>query len=410
MRLGGGPRSPPLRRSLLRTGIAGAWLSAIVLGLALALNGERTGLSVAMWAAALATAEQVRVPTPSGGRISLIAGVGLIGVVLVDDLASLAAMYLLGLAGAAVLALVNPFRDHLSLADGLRETLGLATLLVVEVGDTWVREAFGWVGELEQLNVVLAAGVAWFVADSSARIIRSLGVERSSVRYVWLLALEDWPVVVTLFASAGLFALTQPVMGWWALLVSGVPYAISHIAFSLLARARRTYGQMMRALSKLPEVAGLTPDGHAEGTATLAVQIGRRLGLHPDDVVELEYAALLHDIGRIVAEAPDEDSDERDLARWGAEIIRQAPYLTHVAEQVEAHPMPYRRPGEERDPDLSVNARIVRVASQYDEASRSHELLPLEALEVLYRRTAYDFDPVVVASLREVLTARGELP
>ena len=139
---------------------------------------------------------------------------------------------------------------------------------------------------------------------------------------------------------------------------------------------------MMRALSKLPEVAGLTPDGHAEGTATLAVQIGRRRGLHPDDVVEVEYAALLHDIGRIVAETPDEDSDERDLARWGAEIIRQAPYLTHVAEQVEAHPMPYRRPGEERDPDLSVNARIVRVASQYDEASRSHEMLPLEALEV----------------------------
>lgn len=372
-------------------------------------SAERSGLAIAAWAAALAISEQIRVPTPSGGRISLIAGVGLIGVVLVDDLTSLAAMYLLGLSAAVIVAFANPFRERFSATDGLRESLGLTTLLVVEVGDTWVRETFGWVGELEQMSVVLAAGLAWFVADSFARIIRSLGVGRSSIRYVWLLALEDWPVVVSLFASAGLFALTQPVIGWWALPVSGIPYAISHVAFTLLARARRTYGQMMRALSKLPEVAGLTPDGHAEGTASLAVDIGRTLGMHPDDVVELEYAALLHDIGRIVAEDPDEQPEERDLARWGAEIIRQAPYLTRVAEQVEAHPLPYRRPGEDRDPHLPINARIVRVASQYDEVSRAHGMLPLEALEVLYRRTAYDFDPAVVASLREVLAARGDL-
>lgn len=386
-----------------------AWLAAVGAGLFLASGSELSGLSIAAWVAALAVAEQVRVPTPSGGRISLIAGAGLIGVVLVDDLPSLAAIFLLGLAASVVLALFNPFRESFSATEGLRESLGLAALLLVEVGDTWVRETFGWVGELEQLNVVLAAGLAWFVADSSARIVRSLGVGRSSIRYVWLLTLEDWPVVVSLFASAGLFALTQPVIGWWALPVSGVPYAISHIAFTLLARARRTYGQMMRALSKLPEVAGLSSAGHAEGTASLAVEIGRKLGMHPDDVVQLEYAALLHDIGRIVAEEPDEQSDELDLARWGAEIIRQAPYLTQVADQVESHPLPYRRPGEERDPELSINARIVRVASQYDQASRFYGMLPLEALEVLYRRTAYDFDPAVVASLREVLTARGEV-
>jgi hypothetical protein len=36
-------------------------------------------------------------------------------------------------------------------------------------------------------------------------------------------------------------------------------------------------------------------------------------------------------------------------------------------------------------------------------------MLPLEALEVLYRGTAYDYDPAVVRRLREVLSAEGEL-
>ena len=97
--------------------------------------------------------------------------------------------------------------------------------------------------------------------------------------------------------------------------------------FTLLAGTRRTYGQMIRALSKLPEVAGLSPEGHAASTAMLAATMARGMGMHPDDVTQLEYAALLHDIGRITVEDPADEPATSDLARWGAEIIRQAPYL-----------------------------------------------------------------------------------
>ncbi|NNC91779.1 MAG: HD domain-containing protein, partial [Acidimicrobiia bacterium] len=226
---------------------------------------------------------------------------------------------------------------------------------------------------------------------------------------VWLLALQDWPIIVSLFASAGLFALAQPIIGWWAIPVAAVPYAISHVSFTLLAGTRSTYGQMIRALSRLPEVAGLSADGHAAGTAMLAGTMARGLGMRPEDVTNLEYAALLHDIGRITVEDPADEPDSSDLARWGAEIIRQAPYLAAVADQVEQHDSPYRRPGEADDASVGIEARIIRVASAYDRAHRIHQLEPVEALEILHRRSAYDFDPAVVARLRAVLRRSGRL-
>ena len=38
---------------------------------------------------------------------------------------------------------------------------------------------------------------------------------------------------------------------------------------------------------------------HSEGVARLARQVGERLGLGPSELVELELAALLHDVGKV---------------------------------------------------------------------------------------------------------------
>ena len=384
------------------------WIAGLVVGLFLASNSPRSAAALAVWVAFIVFADLVRVPSPSGGRISLIGGAGLIGVVLIEDIPTLAAIFILGLAISRMIAVV--WADGRGESDdGLRSLAGLGVLILVEVVDTWFTDQLRWDSEWEQLTVIVAASLAWFVADAFVRMLGAIGVGRASIRYVWLLALEDWPIMVSLFASAGLFALTQPIVGWWAVPVAAIPYAISHVSFSLLASTRQTYGQMIRALSRLPEVAGLSPDGHASDTAMLASTMARSMGMHPHDVTRLEYAALLHDIGRITVEEAAEEPDSSDLARWGAEIIRQAPYLGRVADHVEDHAAPYRRPGEGDDPSIGLESRIIKVAAAYDKAHRSHQLAPLEALEVLHRRTAYDYDPAVVARLRAVLRRSGRL-
>ena len=149
--------------------------------------------------------------------------------------------------------------------------------------------------------------------------------------------------------------------------------------------------------------------GWSAGMRKRSSTMARSMGMHPHDVTRLEYAALLHDIGRITVEEPSEPTEPSDLARWGAEIIRQAPYLTEVADHVEQHAAPYRRPGEEDDESVGLESRIIKVAAAYDKAHRFHGMAPLEALEVLHRRTAYDYDPAVVARLRAVLRRSGRL-
>jgi putative nucleotidyltransferase with HDIG domain len=393
---------------LTRSAAVLGWFAGLGIGLFLASRSSRSVAAFVVWVAFILVADLVRVPSPSGGRISLIGGAGLIGVVLIEDIPTLAGIFLLGFVVSRLLSVVWPDRRR-EASDALRSLGGLGILVLVEIADVWFTDRLSWETEWEQLAVILISSLAWFVVDAFVRMLGAIGVGRASIRFVWLLALEDWPIMVSVFASAGLFALTQPEIGWWAVPVAAIPYAISHVSFTLLSGTRRTYGQMIRALSRLPEVAGLSPNGHAASTAMLASTMGRSFGMHPHDVTHLEYAALLHDIGRITVEETDEEPDSSDLARWGAEIIRQAPYLAEVADHVEQHAAPFRRPGEEDDETVGLESRIIKVAAAYDKVHRSHRMAPLEALEVLHRRTAYDYDPAVVARLRAVLRRSGRL-
>ncbi len=201
-------------------------------------------------------------------------------------------------------------------------------------------------------------------------------------------------------------------MRWWAVPLALLPYAFSHLAFVRYNNTRVTYGQTIRALAQIPEVAGLATPGHSERTAAVAVAIARDIGLHPDEVSELEYAALMHDIGRITLNEPAilrAGYTDEDLARWGAQIISEAPFLEKVGELVREQHRPYRSIGEERDESVPLASKIIKVASSYDQALHDQMLSPLDALELLHLGSTYDYDPDITASLRRVVGARGDL-
>ncbi len=131
--------------------------------------------------------------------------------------------------------------------------------------------------------------------------------------------------------------------------------------------------------------------------------------MHPDEVIDLEYAALMHDIGRITLNEPAilrAGYTDEDIARWGSQIIAEAPHLRRVAELVRHQHMPYRAPGEDRDPAIDLASKVIKVASAYDQWVHEGGLSPLDALERLHVGSIYDFEPKVTASLRRVLTER----
>jgi hypothetical protein len=264
-------------------------------------------------------------------------------------------------------------------------------------------------GSLARVAAPLAAAVGWYVVEVGVSVVVHTGPDGPARRYAARLAIREVDAFLGLTATGALFGLTFPEIGWWALLVAGLPYAFAHTAFVRLDATKQTYRQTIRALARIPEVSGLGEPGHADRTARLAVETAKALGLRPGQVDEVEFAAVMHDLGRISLNEPAVirmGYTDDDIARWGAEIIGETAYLTRVAEVVRRQYEPYRSPGQGRDPELPLAARIVRAASAY-QVLVEHGRSPLEAMERLHESTTYDYDPDVVAALRGVLERQG---
>lgn len=258
----------------------------------------------------------------------------------------------------------------------------------------------------------LISGLVYHVLRAVTRSM--VGLERAdlSVRYLWLAGLEDWSTITVLILAGTVVGIGYEDLGWTAILVAAVPYSFTHTALARYQGTKITYGQTIQALSQIPEVAGLAPRGHAVRTGHLAADIGREMGLRPDEVQDLEYAGYMHDIGRITLNEPAilrAGFTDVDIARWGSQIIAEASHLGEVARIVGDQCLPYRSPGEERDPDVSTTSKIIKVVSAYDQAVHELELRPIDALEQLHRGSTYEFDPDVTSSLRRVLEFRGEI-
>jgi len=389
--------------------VLAGWMAAVVAtGVAVGRSGNFW--LVGVWTAVMVLGDLVRVATPSGNWQSIAPGLVMALVFMVGERWTVAAALLASLVVSHSLRRLGGWRGA-SLSSLARRAFGWVVLWAIFDGlasAMSMTESSWLAGDWGRLVAAAVAALCWFGLDSALLTVRVLGKRR--LRYVWSCALRDWPVVVGLFGAGVLFGMVFPRLGWWAYLVAGLPYTFTHVAFGRYAGARRTYRQLISALSRIPEVAGLSPAGHAVGSALLAADMARELGLHPDEVNEIEYGALLHDIGRITlnqaAPAWKQPTDE-DVATWSTEIVRELPNLERTWQMVQGTARPYRRPGEDWDPGVRMGSQIIKVAGEYDRSIRSSGLRPVEALEVLYRGAAYDFDPEIVRVLRQVLVSQG---
>jgi hypothetical protein len=378
-----------------------------------AANGEAVPwlLDVALWSVVIAGVSMITVPAPSGSRLSLGIGAAVAASVLLDDPVALGASISIALVASWLIQSRLEIGSTRTDGDYLGDSVAMVLYGIVY---SYAIEIINMNLDLEPtwavLGAVAVAGLAWF--SLRAMIAAFVGLERSDLagRYLWLLALEDWAVVLSMFAAGALFGLAWEVMGLWAVAVAILPYGFAHTAFERYSSTRVTYGQTIKALAQIPEVAGLAPMGHSTRTSDVAVAIAQEMGLNPSDVTELEYAALMHDVGRITLNEPAilrAGFTDEDIARWGAQIIAEAPYLDNVSELVRLQHRPYRSPGIEFDPDIPMTSKIIKVASAYDQTQIEEGLSPVESLERIHQGSAYEFDPRVAASLRRVLVFRG---
>jgi hypothetical protein len=247
----------------------------------------------------------------------------------------------------------------------------------------------------------------------------------------WVTLVDEMRVQLPLGAAVGasalLIAFASEVMGLAALAVFTAPLLVTQVAFRRYSGIRATYLQTVRALAKVTEIGGYVETGHSERVSRLAVAIGRELGIHEPDLLELEYAALMHDIGQLSLSDPipggatvlvSRDDQDR-IAGLGAEVIQQAKVLGSVAEIVRRQNEPYRdvdfvpdghspSGGGLSGPPMS--SRIIKAANAFDDLVGG-SLDPARGTEAVHRLrldTASEFDPRVVEALARVIHRRPQ--
>jgi len=176
----------------------------------------------------------------------------------------------------------------------------------------------------------------------------------------------------------------------------------------------------VRSLALAVEAKDRYTRGHSERVALLAARIGERMELEPDDLEDLERAAIMHDVGKIgvpeeIIRKPGKLSEsefahirrhpvvgERIVSRLGF-MARCLPIIRWHHERPDGRGYPDGLRGE----DIPLGARIVAVADAYD-AMRSERpyrksMSRAETLEEIRLFAGVQFDPRCVEALVEAL-------
>ncbi|WP_461002575.1 HD-GYP domain-containing protein [Streptomonospora sediminis] len=219
-------------------------------------------------------------------------------------------------------------------------------------------------------------------------------------------------------SSGILIALASTITGLSGLLVFTAPLLVTQVAFRRFAEVRLTYLQTVRALSRVTEVGGYVATGHSRRVARLAKSIGCELGMRESELLELEYAALMHDIGQLSLRDPIASGatvfalprEQRRIAELGSAVIRETGVLDSVAEVVRRQCEPYTGDGEDGPPPLG--SRVIKVANAVDDlVGESGDPERVQAvLERLRMDGMGEYDPkVVAAAARAVERAAAHL-
>ena len=282
----------------------------------------------------------------------------------------------------------------------------LATLPVSQY-----KQDLRWVALL-MVTVIALAGIADLAI---AAFVRSSG---RRVAFGWMLR-DEIGAGAGLWAAVGatgvLMALATPSMKLYALPIFCVPLLLTQFAFRRYAAIRTTYRQTIRSLSRVAEVGGYVEAGHAHRVSSLAVAVGREMGLTESEISDLEYAALLHDIGQLSLTDPIPGGstlvvapvERRRVAELGADVIKTTGVLDRVADIVARQADPYRRHREAPDESLPVESRIIKAVSAYDDlvGDNLSAEATADALERLRLGMAYEYDPRVVETLTRIVAA-----
>lgn len=299
-----------------------------------------------------------------------------------------------------------------ALASVLYMVIPLEGQTLAQLVDEWA--GFSWLTALTMLAVALVAMVLQLTLTALRHSVRTHAL-------MWQSLVDEvgtvGPLALATASSATVIALAVGALGPIAIPLFLAPLLLLQLAVTRQSLVRDAQRQTIRSLSRLTDLGGFTTPGHALRVARLSLSVGRDLGLGERDLVDLEYAALLHDLGQVSLPRPIPAGattaiaplDQRRIAHTGAAILARTAELSRLSLVVAGQATPYRHEREAQD--LPLACRIIKVTNAFDDLSAGSVRGPAarRALERMRLSLGYEYDPVAVRSLCRVLVRQGHL-
>lgn len=256
-------------------------------------------------------------------------------------------------------------------------------------------------GDFPQMFVPLAALAVISVLGNM--LLTAIGMALFTTRPLSETARTMVSFVPSQFALAFVGFLVAQVLAisYWALPLFVAPLVVARQLYLRYAGLMTAYADTIRSLIGALEAKDPYTRGHSERVSAYAADLGAAMGLDPRALERLEYAALLHDLGKLAVPGavltkpgrlePEEMDRIREHPARGAEMVKRIPHLRDLADTVAQHHE--RIDGEGyplglRGADMQLAARVLAVADCFDAMTTTRA----------YRR-ALDFDEAL-AELR----------
>jgi len=243
---------------------------------------------------------------------------------------------------------------------------------------------------------------------------------------VWQINFKD--ILPTYLAEAPmgfLMAIVYVEVGIIGILLFFLPLLLARRSFELYTKMRKVYLDTIRALAAAIDAKDPYTKGHSERVAETAVILAQELNLSDREIENIEYTALLHDIGKIgikdkilskKGSLTDQEFDKiKEHTIMGAKIIEPVDFLKNSYKAIYHHHEKYNGKGYPdglKSEDIPILARIIAVADAYDAMGSDRpyrkKLNKDKILKELNDQSGKQFDPEVVKALISILDRERE--
>ena len=287
----------------------------------------------------------------------------------------------------------------------------------------------GVVGLVNISNYIIPAvicAIIYFLINSNLFMIVVSLSEEVPILSVWKKRIKGTVATYIALAPIGfIMAMVYVSVGIWGIILFFFPLILARRSFELYTKMRKVYLDTIRALAAAIDAKDPYTKGHSERVSEMSLALAQELNLSDRDIENIEYAALLHDIGKIgIADnilgknssLTNEEFDKiKEHPIMGAKIIEPVDFLKNSYEAIYHHHEKYNGTGYPdglKEKDIPLSARIIAVADAYDAMGSDRpyrkKLSKDEILNELKDQAGKQFDPEIVKALISILGRERE--